>query len=339
MNKVKNEAKEITKYISDFIINYIYTQTESSHTLKSYRIALQLYLEFLEKNGINTLNINYECFSVSNIEKWMEWLINMRKSKPQSVNNRLAALRVFLKYLGKKNLSLLHIYTEASEISRKKTPKVKVKGISKEGIKILFNVMKQSTLTGRRDITMFVLMYNTAARINEILSLKLKDIHIETQKPYIVVVGKGNKLRSLYLLPKTVKYLRKYILENHNVDYNENDYLFYSKIKGKQVKMSQPAVEKQLKKWAKIAHEKSKEIPLNLHPHMLRHAAASHWLEDGMNVVQISYLLGHERLQTTMIYLEITTAQKAQALEKLNDINNIPKKWEKDIKKLSDLCK
>ena len=45
-----------------------------------------------------------------------------------------------------------------------------------------------------------------------------------------------------------------------------------------------------------------------------------------MNVVQISYLLGHERLQTTMIYLEITTAQKAQALEKLNDINNIPKK-------------
>lgn len=120
MNKVKNEAKEITKYISDFIINYIYTQTESSHTLKSYRIALQLYLEFLEKNGINTLNINYECFSVSNIEKWMEWLINMRKSKPQSVNNRLAALRVFLKYLGKKNLSLLHIYTEASEISRKK---------------------------------------------------------------------------------------------------------------------------------------------------------------------------------------------------------------------------
>ena len=73
--------------------------------------------------------------------------------------------------------------------------------------------MNQSTLTGRRDITMFVLMYNTAARINEILSLKLKDIHLETQKPYIVIVGKGNKLRSLYLLPKTVKYLRKYILE------------------------------------------------------------------------------------------------------------------------------
>lgn len=339
MNKEKKEAKEITKYISDFISNYIYTQTESPHTLKSYRVALQLYLEYLEENGITTININYECFNVVNIEKWMEWLINVRKNKPQSVNNRLASLRVFLKYLGKKDISLLYIHTESSEISRKKAPKVKVKGISKEAVKTLFGVINQATKTGKRDITMFVLMYNTATRLSEILSLKLKDIHLDVEKPYIVIKGKGNKLRSLYLLPKTVKYLKKYILENHNTDYNENNYLFYSKVKGKKEKMTQPAIEKQLKKWAKIAHKKCKEVPENLHPHQLRHAAASHWLENGMNIVQISYLLGHEQLQTTMIYLEITTSQKAQALEKLNDTNNFEKKWKKDIKKLSDLCK
>ena len=186
---------------------------------------------------------------------------------------------------------------------------------------------------------MFVLMYNTAIRVNEMLSLRLKDIYLDVGKPYIVIIGKGNKLRSLYLLPKTVEYLNKYILETHNIDYNENNYLFYSKIKGKKEKMTQPAVEKQLKKWAKIAHEKCKEVPETLHPHQLRHAAASHWLEDGMNIVQISYLLGHEQLQTTMIYLEITTAQKAQALEKLDTTKNTTKKWKKDIQKLSDLCK
>ena len=339
MNKEKNESKEIIKYISDFISNYIYTKTESSNTLKSYRIALQLYLEYLEANGINILNINYECFSVSNIENWMEWLINVRKSKPQSVNNRLASLKIFLKYLGKKDISLLHIYTQACGITRKKTKKVKVKGISKEALRNLFSVINQTTKTGKRDITMFVLMYNTAIRVNEMLSLRLKDIYLDVEKPYIVIIGKGNKLRSLYLLPKTVKYLNKYILETHNIDYNENNYLFYSKIKGKKEKMTQPAVEKQLKKWAKIAHEKCKEVPETLHPHQLRHAAASHWLEDGMNIVQISYLLGHEQLQTTMIYLEITTAQKAQALEKLDTTKNTTKKWKKDIQKLSDLCK
>ena len=319
MNKEKNESKEIIKYISDFISNYIYTKTESSNTLKSYRIALQLYLEYLEANGLNILNINYECFSVS--------------------NNRLASLKIFLKYLGKKDISLLHIYTQACGITRKKTKKVKVKGISKEALRNLFSVINQTTKTGKRDITMFVLMYNTAIRINEMLSLRLKDIYLDVGKPYIVIIGKGNKLRSLYLLPKTVEYLNKYILETHNIDYNENNYLFYSKIKGKKEKMTQPAVEKQLKKWAKIAHEKCKEVPETLHPHQLRHAAASHWLEDGINIVQISYLLGHEQLQTTMIYLEITTAQKAQALEKLDTTKNTTKKWKKDIQKLSDLCK
>ena len=198
MNKEKNESKEIIKYISDFISNYIYTKTESSNTLKSYRIALQLYLEYLEANGINILNINYECFSVSNIENWMEWLINVRKSKPQSVNNRLASLRIFLKYLGKKDISLLNIYTQACSITRKKTKKVKVKGISKEALRNLFSVINQTTKTGKRDITMFVLMYNTAIRVNEMLSLRLKDIYLDVGKPYIVIIGKGNKLRSLY---------------------------------------------------------------------------------------------------------------------------------------------
>ena len=61
-----------------------------------------------------------------------------------------------------------------------------------------------------------------------------------------------------------------------------------------------------------------------------------------MNVVQISYLLGHEQLQTTMIYLEVTTAQKAKALEIIGKDNfkaNEEKKWIKDITKLTDLCK
>lgn len=338
MNK-KNEAKEITKYISDFLNNYIKTQTESSHTLKSYRVALQLYLEYLESINTTILSINYECFNIATIESWMEWLINVRKSKPQTVNIRLASLKIFLKYLGKRDIALLHLYTGSCSVTRKKTPKIKVKGISKEALKKLFSVINQTTKTGKRDITMFILMYNTAIRVNEILSLKLKDVHLDVEKPYIVIIGKGNKLRSLYLLPKTVKYLQKYISEFHTINYNENNYLFYSKIKGKETKMTQPAVEKQLKKWARLAHEKCKEVPEELHPHQLRHAAASHWLEDGMNIVQISYLLGHEQLQTTMIYLEVTTTQKAEALSKLDDKKISKKLWKQDIRKLTDLCK
>lgn len=340
MIKANNEAKEITNYITKYIKTYVPSQkTASDNTLKSYRIAIQLYLEFLEEQDTTISNICYECFDISHIEQWLEWLLNTRKNQPQTVNNRLASLRVFLEYLGRQEVSLLHLYTEASTISRRKQPKIKVKGISKKAIKALFNEISQDTKTGRRDLTMFILMYNTAIRINETLSIKLQDLHLDVEKPYISIIGKGNKLRSLYLLPKTVKYLKKYIEENHDENSNSNNYLFYSKIKGKQTKLTQASVEKQLKKWAQKANEKCKEVPIGLHPHQLRHVAASHWLEDGMNVVQISYLLGHEQLQTTMIYLEVTTAQKAKALETIDDNTNQVKKWKKHITKLSDLCK
>ena len=75
-----------------------------------------------------------------------------------------------------------------------------------------------------------------------------------------------------------------------------------------------------------------------MHPHQLRHSAATHWLDDGMNIVQISYLLGHEQLQTTMVYLEITTAQKAKALEVI-DNTNIKKDWISETNSLTALCK
>ena len=73
------------------------------------------------------------------------------------------------------------------------------------------------------------------------------------------------------------------------------------------------------------------EVPLNIHAHQLRHAKATHWLEDGMNIVQVSILLGHEQLQTT---------QKAKALVTLEDENNrkVPKKWKNDKASLANFC-
>ncbi len=103
--------------------------------------------------------------------------------------------------------------------------------------------------------------------------------------------------------------------------------------------MSQTAVNKQLKKHARIAHEMCNEVPQDLHAHQLRHAKASHWLEDGMNIVQISFLLGHEQLQTTMVYMDITLEQELKALATLEDDNDkkVSKKW-KNANGLAEFC-
>ncbi len=104
--------------------------------------------------------------------------------------------------------------------------------------------------------------------------------------------------------------------------------------------MSQTAVNKQLKKHARAAYEMCDEVPLDLHAHQLRHAKASHWLEDGMNIVQISFLLGHEQLQTTMVYMDITMEQKLKALATLEDEKDkkVSKKWKNAKGGLAEFC-
>ncbi|MEQ6390581.1 tyrosine-type recombinase/integrase [Bacillaceae bacterium S4-13-58] len=215
------------------------------------------------------------------------------------------------------DITLSYLSITAASVKKRKAPKIKKKGLRKEGVQALLGTIDQLTKAGRRDLAMFILFYDIAARIDEILSLKIKNARLNVPKPYVTITGKGNKHRSLGLNSKTVQYLEKFVNEYHGMRPNEDDFLFYSKIKGKKKKLTQPAVTKRLKKWAVLANQLCPEVPATLHPHQIRHAAATHWLENGMNVGEIQYLLGHENIQTTMVYLEITVTQEASAMKEI----------------------
>ena len=170
--------------------------------------------------------------------------------------------------------------------------------------------------------------------------MKNDQLHLSAEKAYVVIIGKGSKIRTLYLLPKVVAHLTRYLREFHGETPDPEAYVFYSRNTGSHGKMTQPAISKMLKKYAKAAHENCRDVPLDLHAHQFRHSKASHWLEDGMNIVQISFLLGHEQLQTTMIYLDITTEEKAKALATLEDENDkkVSAKWKNSDGSLVNFC-
>ena len=340
MRKSNNEAIIISRRINEFLNDYVPSQkTRSEHTLKAYSIALSLYIGFLEtEKKIKASNFISECFSVQFIEEWLKWLMDKRGCSPETRNARLASLRAFLSYLGEREVSMIHLINAASRIKRRKMVKKKIQGMSRDAVKALMEVPDQSTRTGRRDLALFILMYGTAARIDEILSLKVENIHLEVKKPYASIIGKGAKIRTLYLLPRTVAHLKQYLREFHGQEPNPADYLFYSRNDGG--KMTQPAISKRLKQYAAIAHQECSDVPTTLHAHQLRHAKASHWLEDGMNIVQISFLLGHEQVETTMRYLDITTEQELKALATLEGDNekNTIKKWKPEAGGLAGLC-
>lgn len=268
----------------------------------------------------------------------MLWLLNKRGCSPETCNIRLASLRAFLKYLGKSEISFMYLANSASQIERKKTLAKKVQGMSKEAVKALLEAPDLSNKTGCRDLAFLVLMYGTATRIDELLSLKVENLQLDAKRPYATIIGKGDKIRTVYLLPRAVSHLKKYLQVFHGNAPKKDAYVFYSRVSGG--KMTQASISKRLKMYAAQAHEKCPEVPLSLHAHQIRHAKASHWLEEGMNILQISAMLGHKQLNTTMVYLDVTTEQEAKALATLEDENDkkIPKKWKLDGNSLSNFC-
>jgi site-specific recombinase XerD len=342
MKKATEEAVMIARHMNTFLYEYVPSQkSRSSHTLRSYSYALTLYVGFLETGkGIHAGNLHRECFSREYIEEWLVWLMEKRGCSPETCNNRLSSLRAFLKYLGIREISFLYISEDASWIPRRRETHKKVKGMSKKAVQALLSAPDLSTKAGRRDLALIVIMYGTAARMDELLSMKIGHLHLDTKKPNVSIIGKGCKIRTLYLLPKAVAHLRKFLKEFHGDRPKSESYVFYSRNIGPAGKMSQPAVNQQLKKHAQTAHALCNEVPLDLHAHQIRHAKASHWLDDGMNIVQISFLLGHEQLQTSMVYLDITTEQEAKALATLEDENDnsVSKKWKNDTGSLAEFC-
>lgn len=330
-------ARGISEFLNSYAPNFL---TNSACTLKSYRDSLRLYISFLEIEGITPEKLSRCHFEKGWIEKWIVWMKEVRRCGPDTCNVRLGSLRVFLEYLGDRDIEFKYLFQEAKGIKRQKCVKNKVTGFTREAVEAMLAVPDPATRTGKRDLVFLALLYATAGRLDEIRSIKISHLHLDDKKPYVYLIGKRGKLRTAYLLPKIVSYIKAYLKCFHDVRPDPEAYLFYSRVGGKYTKLTEPALAKRIKICAMAAHEKCPDVPLDAHAHQFRHAKASHWIEDGINVVQVSFLLGHEQLETTMRYLDITTEDKIKALATLEDETqkSVTKKWKNKNGDLKDFC-
>ncbi|WP_175549954.1 tyrosine-type recombinase/integrase [Mariniphaga anaerophila] len=331
-SSIPQQAKDLARYTYDWINIHIPSlKTSSCHTERSYRLSLSLYGRFLESNkGITPFNLNGECFSVEKLNEWRTWLKQERGVCNGTCNNRMAAIKSLLEYIGGRNPAYSYLYIRASEhIHSLREPKRKVNGMSRNAVQAVFAVPDTTTRIGLRDLVLMMLSYGVAARIDEILSLKVLDIHLEAKEPFVILHGKGGRIRSIYLQKRLVEWLERYLKLFHKTNPKQDDFLFYSPCHGTRGKLTQPAISKRLKLYAKKAHERCKEVPLDLHSHLWRHSMACHWREDNINIVEIKELMGHSSLQSTMIYQDVTEEQKKAAIETLEDTvtKSMRKKW------------
>ena len=342
MRKAGDGAIAVARCIAGFLGDYApMHKTGSEHTLRSYRCAIALYMEYLESMlGVSPGDLSWEQFRRPAVEGWLAWLEEGRGNSAATRNVRLGALRAFLEYAASRDPEAMCARQEATLIERKRCPKRKVEGLTREAVKALLQAPDTSTRTGRRDLALMEALYATAARIDEALSLRMGNVHLERKKPCIDVVGKGRKARTLYLPKRAARCLKGYIAEFHPGEPGDGDLVFFAKHAAGNTKLTQAAVSKRLKLHAAAAHEICADVPLGLHAHQLRHARASHWLDEGMDVVKISFLLGHEQLQTTMVYLDVSPESVLGAVESLQDDygKGVKPRWPTDGDSLAGFC-
>lgn len=137
-----------------------------------------------------------------------------------------------MEFLAEKDISMAYLYQDSKRIKRQKCVKKKVCGLTRDAVAAMLEAPDTGTKIGRRDLVFLTLLYATAARLNEIHSLKLGDIHLDAGKPYINLLGKGQKIRTAYLLPRAVALLRAYIREVYGKSLLPEALLFPSRVGG-----------------------------------------------------------------------------------------------------------
>ena len=232
-----------------------------------------------------------------------------------------------MSYLQYEEIHHLDEWQRILSIKAMKDEKKSINYLTAEGVKLLLDQPDITTRNGRRNLSLLALMYDTGARVQEIIDLTPESIKTES-KPYTIrLFGKGRKSRVVPLMEEQLVILKRYMDENHLYEnYKLKHPLFFN---SRNEKLTRPGVTYILKTYAGMAKQVNPVlVPDNISCHTLRHSKAMHLLQAGVNLVYIRDLLGHVSTQTTEIYARADHKQKREALEKAYT-NLIPEKAKK----------
>jgi site-specific recombinase XerD len=316
----------------------------SANTVKSYKHTLNFFVDYLiDEKNIKIHKLSFSHFTANNIKDFLDWLQETRSISASTRNQRLMALRSFAKYAAGRDVQNLFLQTEMANIPAQRHEKSVVEFLSEAELKTLLATPDTSTKLGLRDSFLMSLMYDSGARLSEVLNLKLGHFEFDQGKPFIYLTGKGNKTRTVPIMDKTVKIFRRYCREFHTEPYNSDDYVFYTVIHDVKHHLSPDTVQSFMRKYCDKTKQTCPSMPDNLHPHQLRHTRAIHLYRGGVPLSLVAEFLGHAQISTTQVYAYADTEMKREAIRKVDGSAGEaqgPAVWENDremIKRLYGL--
>lgn len=301
----------------DFLDIFLKRQGQrSGETIKAYRISLSSFYKYVtEVKGMGAMRFCFSDCTYELVLSYSQYLQETQRLANSTVNQRLAALRSYLKYVSDGDIGLMQVYMSVQKVPLLKTPKLQRPVIEKEGLKA-FLAEPGNTKAGRRDRVLLALLYDTAVRVSELTGIVLGDVTLNVKNPSMTIHGKGKKARSVVLNKKCAELVKDYILHYHRPDALPDTPLFYTMIHGRRNHMSQRNVERIVKKYGDSVRKEYPSLPENIYPHMLRRTRASGLYRDGVPLELVSAILGHASSETTKIYAIPSVEQMREALSK-----------------------
>lgn len=323
--------------VEKFFGQYLIAERGSSHhTIRSYKDGIMNFIKYFEEVlKIPVDKIKFDYIDRDLVCRYLDWLEKEMANTVRTRNQRCAILRSFFGYMMYLDPTHMGQWKLICSIRLKKYDKgAVVNFLSVEGIKSILEQIDLSSRKGLRDMTLLSLLYNSAARVQELADLTPNSIRKE--KPYAITLhGKGNKSRLVPLDDPMFALLEKY-MNSYGLNCMEkaNNPLFFN---SSYQKLTPQGIAHILKKYAdnaRISHPDL--IPVKISPHVFRHSKAMHLLQADCPLIYIRDILGHESVQTTEIYARADSAKKRKALEeaysKVGLTNPKVPSWEKDPK-------
>ncbi len=316
-------AFALQKFFSDHLV---YQRGCSENTIKSYRDTFRLFLQFmLEKRNIKSDKITLSELTADAVNDFGKFLTTCRKCCARTRNQRLACIHSFINFLLYEHPEKMFQWQKIKAIPMHRQEKKAVEHLTQDEIAALISTIQTDSLFGLRDKAMLLLLYDSGARVHEIVKLSVEDVHLE--KPsQIILHGKGGKTRIVPLMQTTTNLLKTYMEKAGLLNASRSNNAIFCNRHGSRI--SRFGISYLLDKYASKVRNLSA-----VSPHKLRHSKAMHLLEEGCSHVVIQHLLGHSNLKTTSIYVRANPEMVRNSLEKSNKKRNIPVEqffWQKD---------
>jgi len=310
--------------VQDFFLRRLIQQRgASARTVESYRDAFELLFGYLEQHvGKRPSTLTVADLDAPVILDFLEHLETVRGNSARTRNARLAAIHSFMRYVAVRDPASLPVTTRVLAIPAKRFDRPVLGYLTREQIAAILAAPDRATWSGRRDAVLLAVAYNTGARVSELTALQVRDVLLENQSA-LQLHGKGRKQRVIPLWASTAAELRTWLAQTQQapgspVFPNRNG-----------AAMTRSGVRDRLDRALAIAQRSCPTLRgQRVSPHTIRHSTAVHLLESGTDLAVIALWLGHSSPAVTHQYLEADLAAKEATLNRLNDLNPPPARFQ-----------